>query len=141
MESKTIILSIHPRHVEKILSGKKRYEYRKRVPTDIQYVVIYATVPVKKVVAVIKIDTILRDVPQNIWKQTKNESGISKNFFTEYFKGNKIAYAIKFCEIYELPNPVDITNINGVKKTPQAYMYVNESLTDLCQKLKIDVPE
>ena len=37
MKSKTIILSIHPRHVEKILSGEKRYEYRKQIPTDIDY--------------------------------------------------------------------------------------------------------
>ena len=48
MESKTIILSIHPNHIDKILSGEKRYEYRKRIPQDINYLIVYATAPTKK---------------------------------------------------------------------------------------------
>ena len=48
MENKTIILSIHPKHIEKILSGEKRYEYRKRIPLDINYLIVYATAPPKK---------------------------------------------------------------------------------------------
>ena len=43
MKTETIILSIHPSHIEKILSGEKRYEYRKRIPTDIRHIVVYAT--------------------------------------------------------------------------------------------------
>ena len=137
MKSKTIILSIHPRHVEKILSGEKRYEYRKQIPTDIQYVIIYATAPIKKIVALVNIDTILMDTPQNIWEQTKSGAGISQDFYTDYFKNKTVAYAIKFCKIHQLPNPVDYTVINGVKCAPQAYMYVNESIADLCKKLSI----
>ena len=60
MRTDTIVLSIHPGHIEKILSGEKRYEYRKRIPTDIQYIVVYATAPIKMIVALIKIDSILR---------------------------------------------------------------------------------
>ena len=58
MRTDTIILSIHPSHIEKILSGEKRYEYRKRIPTDIRYIVVYATAPIKMIVALIKIDSI-----------------------------------------------------------------------------------
>ena len=47
-KNKTIILSIHPKHIEKILSGEKRYEYRKRIPLDINYLIVYATAPTKK---------------------------------------------------------------------------------------------
>ena len=139
MKSKTIILSIHPRHVEKILSGEKQYEYRKQIPTDIQYIVIYATAPIKKIVAVVNIDTILIDTPLKIWEQTKSGAGISQDFYIDYFKNRTVAYAIKFCKIHRLPNPVDHTVIDGVKCAPQAYMYVNESVADLCKKLNICV--
>ena len=61
MESKTIILSIHPNHIEKILSGEKRYEYRKRIPQDIDYLIVYATAPIKKVVAIIEVDMVMKD--------------------------------------------------------------------------------
>lgn len=56
MKTNTIILSIHPRHIEKILSGQKRYKYRKYIPTDIQHIVVYISAPIKAIVAFIDVD-------------------------------------------------------------------------------------
>ena len=137
MESKTIILSIHPNHIDKILSGEKRYEYRKRIPQDINYIIVYATAPTKKVVAIIEIDMVIKDTPQNIWDVTQSESGVSNEFFMNYFNGVSTAYAIKFRNIYRLSTPIDITAIDGVKSAPQAYQYVNETLKNLCKKFNI----
>jgi predicted transcriptional regulator len=138
MESKTIILSIHPNHIDKILSGEKRYEYRKRIPQDINYIIVYATAPTKKVVAIIEIDMVIKDTPQNIWDVTQSESGVSYEFFMNYFNGVSTAYAIKFHNIYRLSTPIDITAIDGVKSAPQAYQYVNTSIYDLCKKMNVD---
>lgn len=138
MKSKTIILSIHPNHIEKILSGDKRYEYRKRIPQDINYIIVYATAPTKKVVAIIEIDMVIKDTPQNIWDVTQSESGVSYEFFMNYFNDLSIGYAIKFRKIYKLPNPIDITAIDGVKSAPQAYQYVDTSISDLCKKMNVD---
>ena len=138
MESKTIILSIHPNHIDKILSGVKRYEYRKRIPQDINYIIVYATAPTKKVVAIIEIDMIMKDTPQNIWDVTQSESGVSYEFFINYFNGVSTAYAIKIRNIYRLPTPIDITAIDGVKSAPQAYQYVDTSISDLCKKMNVD---
>ena len=137
MENKTIILSIHPKHIEKILSGEKRYEYRKRIPQDINYLIVYATAPTKKVVAIIEVDMVIKDTPQNIWDVTQNESGVSYEFFMNYFNEVSTAYAIKIRNIYKMPTPIDITVIDGVKCGPQAYQYVNGSLKDICNKFKI----
>lgn len=139
MKTKTIILSIHPQHIAKILSGEKCFEYRKKIPTDIEYLIVYATSPIKKVVAVIEIDTVLRDSAQNIWDITQNESGVSYEFFMNYFKSLSIGYAIKFRKIYKLPNPIDITFIDGVKGAPQSYQYVNKSISDLCEKIGVEI--
>ena len=139
MESKTIILSIHPNHINKILLGEKRYEYRKRIPQDINYLIVYATAPTKKVVAVIEVDMVIKDTPQNIWDLTQNESGVSYEFFMNYFKELSIGYAIKFRKIYKLSNPIDITFIDGVKGAPQSYQYVNTSIYDLCKNIGVDI--
>ena len=138
MESKTIILSIHPNHIDKILSGEKRYEYRKRIPQDIDYLIVYATAPTKKIVAIIEVDMVMKDTPQNIWDLTQNESGVSYEFFMNYFNDLTIGCAIKFRNIYKLPNLIDITTIDGVKSAPQAYQYVDTSISDLCKKMNID---
>ena len=48
-----ILLSIKPRYVEQILAGRKQVEYRKRIPQEdgVRQVLIYASHPLKKVVA------------------------------------------------------------------------------------------
>ena len=138
MENKTIILSIHPKHIEKILSGEKRYEYRKRIPLDINYLIVYATAPTKKIVALIEVDMVMKDTPQNIWDVTQNESGVSYEFFMNYFNEVSTACAIKFRNVYKLPTPIDITVIDSVKSAPQAYQYVDMSISDLCKKMNID---
>ena len=137
MKSKNIILSIHPNHINKILSGEKRFEYRKRIPQNIDYLIVYATAPIKKVVAIIKVDMVIKDTPQNIWNITKKDSGVSYEFFMNYFNEVSTAYAIKIRNIYKMPTPIDITVIDGVKCGPQAYQYVNGSLKDICNKFKV----
>lgn len=139
MENKTIILSIHPNHIEKILSGEKRYEYRKRIPQDINNLIVYATAPTKKVVAIIEVDMVMKDTPQNIWNITQDESGVSYEFFMNYFNEVSTAYAIKFRNIHKLPIPIDITIIDGVKCAPQAYQYVDTSMPDLCKIMGVVV--
>lgn len=137
MRTKIIILSIHPQHIDKILSGKKLYEYRKRVPDNIQYIVVYATSPVKKIVALIKVDTIIRGTPAKVWTETYRYSGITKAFFMDYFSQSKEARAIRFDTVYKLFVPRDVTDLKNIVCAPQAYTYVNESVVELCRKLNV----
>ncbi|MBS5853394.1 MAG: ASCH domain-containing protein [Staphylococcus sp.] len=91
-----ILISINPEHVENIINGSKKFEYRKiAAKQDISSIVIYETTPVKRIVAEAEIIDVLILSPDELWKQTKQASGISKEFFDEYFKGKKIAYAYK----------------------------------------------
>lgn len=139
MKTKIIILSIHPKHIAKILSGEKCYEYRKKIPTDIEYLVVYATSPIKKVVAIIEIDTVLRDSAQKIWERTQKHAGVSFEFLMHYFNDAEDAYAIKFKNIHQLSTPMDITMIEDIKSAPQSYQYVHESIAELCEKLDITI--
>lgn len=137
MGNKTIIISIHPQHIEKILSGKKLYEYRKRIPLDVKYLVVYATAPVKMIVALIEVDTIIQGKPIDVWNKTRNGAGITKVFYMKYFKQRDRAYAIRFRRVYDLPAPQMISCVKGVMRPPQSYMYICESFVDLCENLNV----
>lgn len=135
MKSKTILLSIHPCYVEKIFSGEKMFEYRKNIPTDISHIIIYATVPVKNIVALVEVDSVLKGSPQEIWEKTKNNSGITKDFFMSYFNQKRDAYAIHFKDVHKLSEPKSIHILDDIEVAPQSYRYIRESLNDLNGKL------
>lgn len=134
MKSKTILLSIHPCFVEKIFSGEKMFEYRKNIPTDISHIIIYATVPVKNIVALVEVDSVLKGSPQEIWEKTKNKSGITEDFFMSYFNKKNKAYAIEFKEVRKLAEPKSINILENIECPPQSFSYVNESLMKIKEK-------
>ena len=63
-----ILISINPEYVNEILSGRKKYEYRKvkAKKDNVDKMIIYATAPVMKVVAEIEILKILEESPDLI---------------------------------------------------------------------------
>jgi predicted transcriptional regulator len=75
----TVLLSIRPEFVEKILSGEKLFEYRRRPFTRkcVSRMLIYATSPVCRVVGECQIDGVLSLPKPALWKSTKMQSGIS----------------------------------------------------------------
>lgn len=137
MKSNTIIISIHPCHIEKIFSGEKLYEFRKSIAPDVQNLIIYATAPIKQIVAVIEVDSIITGIPHEVWQITKNQSGLTENSFMLYFNNKDIANAIKFKKIHKLENPKSISIFDNVKSAPQSYIYVNESFTEIEKKLDL----
>jgi len=66
-----VLLSIKREFVEQIMNGTKKYEYRKRIfKQDVDSVVIYSTMPVGRIVGEFKIESILKQSPDEIWSQT-----------------------------------------------------------------------
>lgn len=121
---KKILISINPEHVENIISGIKKYEYRKlAAKQDISSIIIYVTTPVKRVVAEAEIIDVLMLPPEELWKETKEASGISKKFFDEYFKGREVAYAYKLGVIKVYDEPKSLLDY-GVKAAPQSFVYL-----------------
>ncbi len=120
-----ILLSINPEYVERILNKTKLFEYRTKVAKkDIKSILIYCTSPIKMVVAEVKIKSILCDTPDNLWERTKEFSGISKQFFDEYFENREIAYAYELGEILEYKNPKPLKDF-GIKSAPQSFVYID----------------
>jgi predicted transcriptional regulator len=119
-----IILSIHPNFVEKIISGEKRYEFRKvktKLPPD--KIIIYSTSPISQVIGEADVENILIDTPEKLWEKTSNYSGIDESFYQEYFKDKKhaIAYQLKNVTVYKRPKKLlDF----GLRAAPQSFVYI-----------------
>ncbi|MBQ6742987.1 MAG: ASCH domain-containing protein [Bacteroidales bacterium] len=131
MKSDTIIISIHPVFVEKILSGEKKYEFRKYFPAGVRYMLVYTTSPVKRITALVEIDTVLCDSPRNIWNKTRKQAGITKRFYDTYFKDKGMAYAVRLKKARVLNNPLQISDLKGIKAAPQSYIYLKEQMDNI----------
>lgn len=119
-----ILLPINPEHVKHILDGSKEYEYRKiRCRKDVDGIIIYATSPIKKVVAEAKIETILEDTPNRIWEKTHNKAGISADFFFKYYEGRSRAVAYKLTNLSVFDSPKTLADY-GITTVPQSFVYV-----------------
>ena len=58
--------------------------------TESCIILVYSTAPVMKVVAKVEICNTLSAAPSILWEQTKNEAGISRRKYREYFKGVRL---------------------------------------------------
>ncbi len=121
---KNIVISIKPMHVKNILNGTKKFEYRKKAAKkDIGKIIIYETTPVKKIVAEVEIADVLMMAPEDLWKETQAESGITKDYFASYFKNRKVAYAYRLGKIKIFDEPKELIDF-GLRVAPQSFAYV-----------------
>lgn len=121
------ILSIKPDFVEKILSGEKKFEYRKKIfKQPVDTVVIYSSSPVQKFVGEFTVSNIVHSDILDVWKETKSESGISYNYYRKYFSKHKEAYALEISDLKIYETPINPTDIISDFKPPQSYCYLKD---------------
>lgn len=121
-----ILMPINPEYVDEILSGNKKYEYRKikAKRKNIDKMVIYSTSPIMRVVAEVDVEGIIEASPEKLWEQTKKYSGITKDFYSKYYKNkeNAIAYKLGNIKVYDKPKKLCDIGINYV---PQSFIYLD----------------
>jgi predicted transcriptional regulator/adenylate kinase len=127
-ESNVVVISLHPEHANKILSGEKALEFRRVwASKPVSHVVIYATSPVQKVVAVAQVKQIHIGSPSHLWKLAKIlGGGLSRRALYKYFNGKKRGYAIEFSSITRLTPAMSASSLFGVFHAPQSFAYVNK---------------
>jgi adenylate kinase len=121
----TILLSIHPAHVKNILCGIKRFELRRRIPTDIKRIVIYATAPESRIVAIADVESILSDEPTALWEKVCGAAGVEHDFFQHYFRGCEQAFALRIGRIQKIDRKIELTHPMLRISPPQSFCYIN----------------
>ena len=122
-----ILLSIKPRYVEQILAGRKQVEYRKRIPQEdgVRQVLIYASHPLKKVVAEFTVGEYITDTLELLWEQTHEIGGIAKEEFDDYFEGKTVGYAYSIENLQRFEEARELCEF-GMERGPQDYCYVED---------------
>lgn len=121
-----ILMSIKPCYVDKILSGTKKYEYRKikAKKNNIDKMIIYSTYPVKSIVGEAEIEEIIESTPEQIWNLTQKYSGITKELYFKYYHDKTNAIAYKLGKIIKYDKPKNLSEI-GINYSPQSFIYLD----------------
>ena len=118
------LLSSRPRFVDAILSGDKRFEYRRNIfRRAVSVVLVYATAPVCRVVAEFRVGGVLCASPGDLWRKTRTAAGIDETSFFEYFVGRALGYAITIEDVKCYSRTFHPIDRFGVRP-PQSFLYL-----------------
>lgn len=115
------LLSIKPEFVAEIIEGRKKFEYRKKVfkRSDVSSIVVYATKPYGKIVGEFEIAEIIEENLDALWEETKKFSGISEEFFYDYFKNRESGFAIQIKDFIEYDEHLELSEFDSnIKVAP-----------------------
>jgi predicted transcriptional regulator len=135
MEDRAVLISIHPKYVDKIISGEKLLEFRRSwVANPVKYMVIYATSPIQRIMAVAEIKEVYSGTRQRLWKLSQEKGGgISRKELYSYFKGSKKPVAIELKNVEHIENGLSPKVIFGNDfRPPQSFSYLkDEELSEI----------
>lgn len=120
-----ILLSIKPKYAEKILSGEKKYEFRRAIfkNQSVKKVVIYASSPIQKVIGEFDIECVITLDLNELWESTKSHSGIDKKYYDSYFSGKEVGHAIKVKKTKRYRKHQDLNDFD-ILYPPQSFCYL-----------------
>ena len=76
-----------------------------------------------KVVGEVAVTSVLVDEPEIIWQTVKDEAGITKKFYNQYFAGRRNAVAYHLGDIKQYKEPKELKDF-GVSHAPQSFVYI-----------------
>jgi predicted transcriptional regulator len=127
-----LIVSVKPEYAKKILNGEKTIELRKCAPKRVgenDYILIYVTAPVKELWGIYKIENIIKENPNDLWKNHGKQTGLKKHEFYDYFKDNVKAFGIQLQQVGNpLISPIKLDSLRSLIPgftPPQTYSYTD----------------
>lgn len=123
-----IILSIKPEFAKKIFEGDKKFEFRRSIfkNKNVSKVIVYASSPISKVIGEFEIGDILFKDLTTLWNETKEFSGITEDYFYDYFTGKESGFALEVKRVKRYEKELCIKESFG-KVPPQSFAYLEEN--------------
>lgn len=133
-----VVLSIRPQYSEKILSGDKTVELRRRFPVSaprgtVAY--IYSTSPVRAMVGIVEIENVIKLPVNQIWSRFEERASIGKDDFNKYFEGLDFGYVLVFDDVRPLSRPIPLAELREQFgfEPPQSFLYAKHDLRKALQ--------
>jgi predicted transcriptional regulator len=130
-QDRALLLSVRPRFAESIMAGTKLAEIRRQRPgvDPGTLMIIYATVPVAAIIGTARILDIQHGTPADVWSSHRDQVGVSRQEFDEYFSGTASAYALVLTDPQRLACPLTLDNMRSAANfhPPRSYRYLTRS--------------
>ncbi|TDO28855.1 hypothetical protein [Sediminibacterium goheungense] len=123
-----VVLSIKPEFAFKIFDGTKKFEFRKAIfkNTKIKTVIVYASSPVQQVIGEFDIERIINKDIDSLWEMTQDLSGITEDYFYQYFENRTEGFAIQIKKAKKYRQPKCLRADYNLLP-PQSFVYYPQS--------------
>lgn len=121
-----VLLSVRSPHVERLLSGAKTVEFRRRpwrVP-DGTIVLLYRSRDHRAIVGSLIVESTAVGSPSATWGSHGARSGLTRREYQDYFAGAAVAVAINVGSVRQLEEPLTLGELRRRSATfhvPQSY--------------------
>jgi predicted transcriptional regulator len=133
-EPNDLLMSIIPVVGRRIMSGKKKYEYRRSIfRKPVNRVYLYLSSPERKIAGYFVYKGYIEGTVREIWEATRDKSAATEDAYLDYFKNTNKAFAIKIDEFINFAEPLDPWKTRGFLP-PQSFRYVSAGLYGLSGK-------
>lgn len=78
------------------------------------------------IVGEFSIKAVLQSTPKELWERTREDSGVSKQYFDEYFEGRDTGYALQIENPVLYRKPVNPFEMFDSFVAPQSFRYIRE---------------
>lgn len=135
-----VLLSIKPVFAERILSGEKSYEFRRRLfkRHDVNMVYLYANSEVRRITAGFHVKGILEGHPKDLWRSCAEQAGVSRELYDGYFEGRDRGFALEIGDVWTISPCVNPFEEFEAFTPPQSFMYLKEKQSDLLSSRLFD---
>jgi len=131
--TRDVVLSVRPHYSDKIFSGVKTVELRRRFPVAAPRGItayIYSTSPVRAMIGSTEINKVVKLPVEDIWKKFHEMAQIDRTDFDEYFSGLKEGFALQIGNPRSFTRPINLSELRerfGFEP-PQSYLYATPTL-------------
>ena len=126
-----VLLSIRPKYAQKIFSGEKRFEFRKRKPRQaVGRVFVYECHPSRTIVGWFSVSQIHSGPPGEIWEKCKESGGIDEEAYFSYCRGKKAIHALEIDQVFRFEPPMNPIDTFGDFRPPQDFVYLDGDMLE-----------
>lgn len=120
------LLAVKPVYAAAIVAGRKRVEFRKtRFRRPVTHVAIYASTPVKRIIAIVRLTECEEAPPKHLWRRHHAVGAITSDAFNAYYADVEAGVALHIDEVLPLPQPLPLSTIRV--RAPQSFCYLGMS--------------
>lgn len=132
-DANTILVSIRPEYVARILTGEKRVELRRTFPSRVASggtMLIYETTPRRAIVASCEVSGV-EDLPvETIWRRYRAVAGIDRAQFDAYYRGSEAGVVLRLGEVRAAKREIPLARMRATYELtpPQSFAYIGPAL-------------